>query len=98
MKIVLFGASGLVGGLLVPLLGGHDLTVVGRPGSGVANERVARVEDWPGVIAQLRPDVVISTLGTTIGKAGRARHLLPSIMMLLLPLRRRARRRARGNF
>jgi uncharacterized protein YbjT (DUF2867 family) len=70
MKIVLFGASGLVGGLLVPLLGGHDLTVVGRRASGVANERVARVEDWPGVIAELRPDVAISTLGTTIGKAG----------------------------
>jgi uncharacterized protein YbjT (DUF2867 family) len=70
MKIILFGASGLVGGLLVPLLGGHDLTVVGRRTAGVGKERVARVEDWPWVIAEAQPDVVISTLGTTIAKAG----------------------------
>lgn len=70
MKIMLFGASGLVGGLLAPLLGGHDLTVVGRRAPGVGNERVAQVEDWPGVIADVQPDVVISTLGTTIAKAG----------------------------
>jgi uncharacterized protein YbjT (DUF2867 family) len=70
MKIMLFGASGLVGGLLVPLLGRHNLTVVGRRATGVGNERVVRIEDWPGVIAELQPDVVISTLGTTIAKAG----------------------------
>lgn len=69
-RIVLFGASGLVGGLLVPLLGAHDLTVVGRRASGFGNERLARVENWPDVVADLRPEILISTLGTTIGKAG----------------------------
>ncbi len=72
MKIMLFGASGLVGGLLAPLLGGHDLTVVGRRASGVGNEQVAPVADWPAVIADLRPEIVISALGTTIRKAGSA--------------------------
>jgi uncharacterized protein YbjT (DUF2867 family) len=70
MKIVLFGASGLVGGLLVPLINGHALTVVGRRAAGLANARVAPVTDWPQVVADLRPEVVISTLGTTIAKAG----------------------------
>lgn len=70
MKIVLFGASGLVGGLLVPLLGAHDLTVAGRRATGTAGERVAPLEDWPALIAKLEPKVAISTLGTTIRRAG----------------------------
>ncbi|UVO54457.1 NAD-dependent epimerase/dehydratase family protein [Sphingomonas sp. SUN039] len=70
MKIMLFGASGLVGGLLAPLLASHDLIVVGRRASGIGKERVARIEDWPGVIAEMQPHVVVSTLGTTISKAG----------------------------
>ena len=70
MKIVLFGSSGLVGGLLVPMLAGHDLTLVGRRASGLAGERVAEVAAWPDVVGELRPDIVISTLGTTIAKAG----------------------------
>lgn len=70
MKIVLFGASGLVGSLLAPLLHSHDLTVVGRRATGLANERVAPVADWPTAVAALQPEIVISTLGTTIAKAG----------------------------
>lgn len=69
-RIVLFGASGLIGGLLVPLLDANDLNVVGRRSIGLAGERVAAVNDWPSVIADLRPEIAISTLGTTIGKAG----------------------------
>jgi uncharacterized protein YbjT (DUF2867 family) len=69
-RIVLFGASGLIGSSLAPLLRDHELTVVGRRTSGIPGERIAPVADWPSVIAELRPDVVISTLGTTIAKAG----------------------------
>ena len=70
MNIVIFGASGLVGGLLVPLRSSHSVTLVGRRLTGVADERLAPVERWPDVVAELRPEVVISTLGTTIAKAG----------------------------
>ena len=69
MKIVLFGASGLVGGLLGPCLSGHELICVGRRAT-AAGDCVAPVADWPAVVADIKPDVVISTLGTTIRKAG----------------------------
>ena len=69
MKITLFGASGLVGGLLVPRLSGHEVICVGRRAT-AAGDRVAPVADWPAVVADIKPDIVISTLGTTIRKAG----------------------------
>lgn len=69
MKIVLFGASGLVGGLLGPRLSGHEVIGVGRRAI-AAGDRVAAVADWPVVVADIKPDVVISMLGTTIRKAG----------------------------
>ncbi len=69
-RIVLFGASGLVGGLVAPKLLAHGLTLVSRRRTGLAAECVLPVDAWPGAIADLRPEVVISTLGTTIGKAG----------------------------
>jgi uncharacterized protein YbjT (DUF2867 family) len=70
MKIVLFGASGLVGGALVPLLTGFDVIVVGRRACGISGERIAPVEDWPALVGALQPDIAFSTLGTTIRKAG----------------------------
>lgn len=70
MNIILFGASGLVGGLLVSKLASHAVTSVGRRTTALVGERVAPVEHWPDVIAELQPDAIISTLGTTIAKAG----------------------------
>ena len=69
MKITLFGASGLVGGLLVPRLSGHEVICVGRHATAL-DHHVAPVADWPAVVADIKPDIVISTLGTTIRKAG----------------------------
>lgn len=73
MRIVITGASGLVGGLLLPRLAGHELTLVGRravPGAS-AEQRIGPMADWPGLVGQAAPqDVAICCLGTTIRVAG----------------------------
>lgn len=69
--IVIAGASGLVGGLLTKRLKHHHLTAIGRRAvPGVPDQRIAPVAEWPAIVATLKPDVAISTLGTTIRAAG----------------------------
>lgn len=71
MRILLAGGSGLIGELLVAQLGEHELTLIGRRATGAsARELTGPVGDWPGLIAGLAFDIVISTLGTTIRQAG----------------------------
>jgi len=67
LRILLAGGSGLIGGLLKPLLERHALTTIGRRES---DDLTGSVADWPALIAGQRFDVVISTLGTTIRQAG----------------------------
>ena len=74
MRIVMTGASGLVGGLLLPLLSGHAVTIVGRreladaPAGTV--QHVAPMERWPEFVESDPCDVAICCLGTTIRIAG----------------------------
>jgi uncharacterized protein YbjT (DUF2867 family) len=69
--IILVGASGLIGGLLAARLKGQTLTAIGRRAvPGIADQRIAPVVEWPALVAALKPDVAISTLGTTIRVAG----------------------------
>ncbi len=69
--IIIAGASGLVGGLLVGRLKDHNLTAIGRRHvPGIADQRIAPVAEWPALVATLQPDIAISTLGTTIRAAG----------------------------
>jgi uncharacterized protein YbjT (DUF2867 family) len=74
MRIILAGASGLVGGSVARKLVPTDLTCLVRRKIGVLDGRIAqRVADpaaWPEQIAALRPEVAIATLGTTISAAG----------------------------
>ena len=74
MRIVMTGASGLVGGLLLPCLDGHTVTLVGRRKAPNAapevEQRVGPVEHWPALVAQSAHDVAICCLGTTIRVAG----------------------------
>jgi uncharacterized protein YbjT (DUF2867 family) len=70
-RIVMFGATGLVGGLLLPQLKSHIVVHVGRRVTD--GGRAVPVEDWPAVVAELAPEVLISTLGTTIRAAGSRR-------------------------
>jgi uncharacterized protein YbjT (DUF2867 family) len=70
-KIILVGAAGLIGGLLAERLKDQPLTAIGRrAASGIVDQRIAPVADWPALVAALIPDVAISTLGTTIRAAG----------------------------
>lgn len=74
MRIVMIGASGLVGGLLLPLLTGHAVTIIGRRKlsdvpDGVT-QRVAPMEQWPKFVENESCDVAICCLGTTIRIAG----------------------------
>jgi uncharacterized protein YbjT (DUF2867 family) len=71
MRVLLAGASGLVGGLLVPKLSAHDLTLLGRRKIGLdVAQLIGPTEAWPDIIAAHMFDVGISTLGTTIRQAG----------------------------
>lgn len=74
MRIIMAGASGLVGGLVLPHLQGHDLTLVGRHHVPAAPEnatqRVGPIADWPMLVGQSAQDVAICCLGTTIRAAG----------------------------
>ncbi len=76
MKILIVGGSGLVGGHLLDLLGqscAHDVhaflrrAVAERP---KLTQHIAPASEWPAAIAALKPDIFISTLGTTIRQAG----------------------------
>lgn len=77
-RLVLIGATGLIGGLLAGRLlarGGRAVVqaLVRRP-TGRAHERwseqVAPAADWPGLVAARTADRAVSTLGTTMRSAG----------------------------
>ncbi len=77
-KILLVGATGLIGGLLTRRLvdQGRDSTLhllLRRPWRedvGKAKVHVQLQENWPATIAKIKPDIAISCLGSTIKKAG----------------------------
>ncbi len=78
MRVVLAGATGLVGRLLCDQLEGDAritaIDIVGRrtigQTFGKVTQHIAPVEDWPFLISRTHPDVAISALGTTIRDAG----------------------------
>ncbi|ATW04173.1 NAD(P)H-binding protein [Sphingorhabdus sp. YGSMI21] len=77
-KILIVGATGLIGGLLTRKLveQGRDKTLhllLRRPyreDVGKAKIHVQLQENWPATIAKIKPDIVISCLGSTRKKAG----------------------------
>ncbi len=71
MRIVVAGASGLVGGAMLPHLADHDVTLIGRREiASQALQLVGPVGDWPSLVANGEYDAAISCLGTTIKVAG----------------------------
>ncbi len=74
MRIIIAGATGLVGGLLLPRLAGHDLTLIARRDVSNApagsTQLTGPMEEWPRLMAGGAWDVAISCLGTTIRVAG----------------------------
>lgn len=75
-KIVIAGGSGLVGKQLAGLLAhnGFEVHLVSRrpsaPSTSNLHEHVASSDDWPAIVARIKPAVAISCLGTTIRTAG----------------------------
>ncbi|WP_417622689.1 NAD(P)H-binding protein [Parasphingorhabdus sp.] len=77
-KILIVGATGLIGGLLTRKLveQGADkrlhllLRRPYREDVGKAKVHVQLQENWPAIIARIKPDIVISCLGSTMKKAG----------------------------
>ena len=72
MSILIAGATGLVGREAASLLVGKGLSIIGRrPVEGLAcAQLVDSVETWPRLVADAKPDIAISALGTTIRQAG----------------------------
>lgn len=77
-KILIVGGTGLIGNLLIKELvnrnGGKGLHLLFRrpyrEEVGSAKVHVQLQENWPATIKKVKPDIVISCLGTTIKKAG----------------------------
>jgi len=77
-KILIVGATGLIGGLLTRKLveQGRDrqlhllLRRPYREDVGKAKIHVQLQENWPATIARIKPDIAISCLGSTMKKAG----------------------------
>jgi uncharacterized protein YbjT (DUF2867 family) len=74
LNIVIAGSTGLIGGLLLKQLIGHDLTLVGRRANPAAPTNVRQftgdAADWSSLMTRIRCNVAICTLGTTIRVAG----------------------------
>lgn len=75
-KIILAGATGLIGGQVAPMLAGagHQLHIIGRrhvpdlpPG---VEQHVADVAKWPEIVRQIGAATAICCLGTTMKQAG----------------------------
>ena len=77
-RILIVGATGLIGGLLTRQLVDHGrdkglhllLRRPYRKDVGKAKIHVQLQENWPATIAKIKPDIVISCLGSTMKKAG----------------------------
>jgi uncharacterized protein YbjT (DUF2867 family) len=77
-KVLIVGATGLIGGLLTRKLveqgAGKQLHLLlrrpYRDDVGKAKIHVQLQENWPATIAKIKPDIVISCLGSTMKKAG----------------------------
>lgn len=77
-KVLIVGATGLIGGLLTRKLVAQRLgnklhLLLRRPyreDVGKAKIHVQLQENWPATIAKIKPNIVISCLGSTMKKAG----------------------------
>ena len=74
MNIIIAGSTGLIGGLLIKQLADHDLTLVGRRTNPAAPADAKQLSgsaaDWPSLMAGIKCDVAICTLGSTMVQAG----------------------------
>jgi uncharacterized protein YbjT (DUF2867 family) len=71
LTILFAGATGLIGGHLLKLLpAGHLHLLTRRAVSSEAAQCIGEPVVWPDTILAVKPEIAISTLGTTIRQAG----------------------------
>ena len=74
MNIIIAGSTGLIGALLLKRLSGHDVTLIGRRANqdapANAQQLIGDTADWPSLMADVKCDVAICTLGSTMAQAG----------------------------
>ncbi len=74
MNIIIAGSTGLIGALLLKRLSGHDVTLIGRRANqdapANAKQLIGDTADWPSLMADVKCDVAICTLGSTMAQAG----------------------------
>jgi uncharacterized protein YbjT (DUF2867 family) len=74
LNIIIAGSTGLIGSLLLKRLSSHDLTLIGRRANPEAPPNAPQLTgdaaDWPRLMAGVKCDVAICTLGTTMAQAG----------------------------
>ena len=74
MNIIIAGSTGLIGALLLKRLSGHDVTLIGRRANQDApanqNQLIGDTAGWPSLMADVKCDVAICTLGSTMAQAG----------------------------
>jgi uncharacterized protein YbjT (DUF2867 family) len=91
MKIIVVGATGLIGRHVVEELAALDKVTVDAlvrsdPGNFPPDcwVHAMPVADWPALLAEIRPDVAISCLGTTWKKAGKSEAAFRAVDLDLL--------------
>jgi uncharacterized protein YbjT (DUF2867 family) len=76
MRVAMIGATGLVGAkaAMRMLAAGWTVDALVRRPNGVVragwHEHVAPAEEWPAIVASLRPEAAVCALGTTMRQAG----------------------------
>lgn len=69
-RILLIGATGLIGGMVAALGGAGVHALVRRASGRDGPETIASPGDWPGLVRALDGEVAVSALGTTWRAAG----------------------------
>lgn len=104
-RILLAGATGLVGSQVLKCLAGRPgkytvHVIARRPLESIPIDVQQYVEDpasWPSAIAKIEPDVAISCLGTTWSKAGKSEEAFRAVDLDMVLMFANAARSAGAN-
>jgi uncharacterized protein YbjT (DUF2867 family) len=102
LNIIMAGSTGLIGGILLNRLAGHELTLIGRRANPAASaetkQLIGDIAEWPSLIAGVQADVAICTLGTTMAQAGSKAAFAAIDLDAVIAFAKAARRRGAHQF